>query len=86
MDLNYNFLNEKGEVVDEKKDNKLNKIICVDNYDREDRSDVLVVESVHPYYGKWIVKMLNDKFGGENSDEYFKLVEWDYKLYEFGGW
>lgn len=58
------------------------KIICKDNFDRETVDDHLVAENVSEYYGNRIVKMLNDK-EGENSENYYKLVEDGYKLYKF---
>jgi len=58
------------------------KVICVDNYDREIYDDVLVCDNVNNYYGKQIVKSLNDK-AGEDSSNYYRLVEDDYKLFKF---
>jgi len=56
------------------------KIILVDNFDRVSRDDVLVAEKVNPPYGSLIVELLN-----HNADEedFFKLVEDNYKLHEF---
>lgn len=62
------------------------KIICVDNFAREDRSDQLVCENVSEYYGKIIVDSLNNKLSGEHSPDFYKLVPDNYKLYEFEGW
>lgn len=58
------------------------KIVCVDNYDRESISDELICENIDKHYGKDIVEYLNRKHGDE-SPHFFRLVEDDYKLYEF---
>lgn len=58
------------------------KIIRVDNYCRDTRDDFLVAENVNDYYSEKIVNILNDK-EPENSEDYYKSVEDDYKLYEF---
>ncbi|TPF18015.1 hypothetical protein [Priestia megaterium] len=59
------------------------KVIKVDNFDREMYSDVLVCENINEYYGKIVVESLNKKLSGDRSDDYFRLVEDDYKLYKF---
>lgn len=59
------------------------KIICVDNFNRDYKSDELVCENINEYYGKYIVNQLNTYFNGENSPLYFKLVPDDHKLYVF---
>ena len=59
------------------------KIIGVDNFDRENHSDVLVAESLNEYYVKEIVKFLNDKYDSEYAPYYFRAVSDNYKLYEF---
>ena len=59
------------------------KIINTDNFDREDHSDSLVCENVSEFYGKIIVKALNDKLSGSTSPDYYRLVPDDYKLYKF---
>lgn len=57
------------------------KIICVDNYNRELYNDLVIAENVHKAYGKLIVDLLNES--PRTSDEdYFKLVEDDYKLFK----
>jgi len=56
------------------------KIIKVDNFNRDYMKDVLIAESVRPYYIKSIVQALNDKYSGEDSDDYFRSVEDDYEL------
>lgn len=73
------------------------KIIGVDNYNRENISDILVAENViNEYLGNRIVEFLNygrtlTKMERESfletsdliSDTYYNLVPDDYKLYEF---
>lgn len=73
------------------------KIIGVDNYNRENISDVLVAENVaNEYLGNRIVDFLNygeilpksEKESLSNihnlvSDTYYQLVPDEYKLYEF---
>jgi hypothetical protein len=61
---------------------ELQKIICVDNYDRELYSDRLVCENLNGYYAKHIVDLLNSR-EGENSQDFYKAVPLDYKLYEY---
>ncbi len=58
------------------------KVIAVDNYNRENRNDMLICENVNQWYGNVIVKALQDKEGA-HSDNFYKLVPMDYKLYVF---
>lgn len=58
------------------------KIIKVDNFARETYDDVLVCENVNTFYGTFITNALNEKFSGENSEAFFKLVKEDYTLYK----
>jgi hypothetical protein len=58
------------------------KIICVDNYNRENYDDVLIAENVHKGYGKLLVDLLNESPKRGDSD-YFRLVEDDYELYKY---
>jgi molybdate-binding protein len=58
------------------------KIIKVDSYNRETYSDVLIAENVHAGYGKIIVDLLNNNARRSDSD-FFKLVDDNYKLFEF---
>lgn len=57
------------------------KIICKDNFDRESVSDQLVCESVNEFYGSKIVDFLNDRFSGDHSPNFYKLVDDNYRLY-----
>lgn len=61
------------------------KIIEVDNFDGEgpNSNDVVVAENVHDYYGPKIVEWLIEKYSGDYSSSYFRLVEDDYKLKRF---
>jgi hypothetical protein len=59
------------------------KIIIVDNFDRESSSDTLVAENINKYWGEKVVDFLNNKFSGDDSPSYFKLVEDGHKLYIF---
>lgn len=57
------------------------KIIKTDNFDRENRPDVLIAESVHPYYAASIAELLNKRYSGSVPDDYFMSVADDYKLF-----
>jgi hypothetical protein len=57
------------------------KIINVDNFDRESVDDKLVCENVSDYYGPYIVDFLNEKFSGDNSSNFYRLVKDDHELY-----
>jgi len=60
------------------------KIICVDNFDRDFKSDSLVCENISKYYGEMIVKFLNEKNKDDvNNPNFYRLVEDNYKLYKF---
>lgn len=59
------------------------KIICCDNYGRENVSDTLVAKNISEYYGRIVVEALNKEIDDSYSDCYFKLVEDDYKLYTY---
>jgi len=59
------------------------KIICTDNFDRESVSDRLVCSNVSEYYGRFIVDSLNDKFSGNESFNFYRLVDNDYELYRW---
>lgn len=55
------------------------KIICVDSFNRDYIPDTLIAENVHVHYGKIIVGLLNER-RRVHSQEYYKLVEDNYKL------
>jgi len=59
------------------------KIIRTDNFNREKRSDLLIAENVHKYFGEFLTKELNNRYSGETSPDYFRLVPDDYKLYKW---
>ena len=58
------------------------KIVRIDNFNRDTVSDVLVCENVNEYYGKFLVEALNNKYSGDYSEDFFRLVEDDYVLYD----
>lgn len=55
------------------------KIVLVDNYDRDDRSDFLVAENVTEHFANLIVKLLNEK-EGKDSPNFYRAVPDNYKL------
>lgn len=57
------------------------KIIKVDNYDRENVSDVLICENINDFYGRQVVEDLIARWGGDNTPNHFKLVPDDHKLH-----
>ena len=59
------------------------KIICTSNFDNESVDDRLIAENVNHFYAQYIVTYLNDKFSGDTSPDYFRIVTDDYKLYKF---
>lgn len=59
------------------------KIICVDNFNRESRSDSLVAENINAYYAKFIVEKLNENLSGDQSPNFYRVVTDNYKLYTF---
>jgi len=60
------------------------KIIMVDNFNRENISDKLIVEKVDNWWGERIVSLLNGHHSKDpNNPDYFRLVEDDHKLYKF---
>lgn len=59
------------------------KIVCTDNFARDSISDSLVAENVSEFYAETIVAALNQKFGGEHSQDYFVVRPDDYEPYRF---
>ena len=59
------------------------KIIKVDNFNSDFISDQLVAENVNEVYGTEITETLNEKYSGERSMVFFRLVSDDYKLFVF---
>jgi hypothetical protein len=58
------------------------KIIGVDNFDRDDRDEILVAENVPNHFVQDIVEMLNKKYCNSDYSPYFyKAVEDSHKLY-----
>ena len=60
------------------------KIICIDNYNRDDKSDRLVCENINEPEGRIAVNALNDNRAF--FDDWYRLVEDDYQLYTFEGY
>ncbi len=58
------------------------KIISVDNFDRDYKSDSLIAENVSESFAKLIAKLLN-KQTGMDSQDYFKAVRNDHKLHVY---
>ncbi len=58
------------------------KIIAIDNFDREWKSDFLVAENVSEFYAAQIATALNDK-GGDYAEFFYKAVKDDYRLYKW---
>ena len=57
------------------------KIIMVDNYCREPREDVLVIENISHYEGEKLQKELNNT--NNNSEIFYDLVLQDCKLVKY---
>ena len=55
------------------------KIVIIDNYDRENTTDLLVCENVHPLMGELICELLN-KEEPDSSPCYFTVKPDDYEL------
>ncbi len=58
------------------------KIIRTDNFNRDYVSDGLIAKNVNEFFAKLIVKLLN-KYTGTDSQDYFKAVSDDHKLYVY---
>ena len=59
------------------------KIIMVDNFNSETKDDILIAENVQPYYAQFIADMLNDKYGGADSPDFFRAVQDEYVLFRW---
>lgn len=58
------------------------KIISVDNFGRDNISDILIAENVNEYYAKLIIEKLNSN-DNEHSYNFYRAVNDDYSLYVF---
>lgn len=58
------------------------KIVATSNYDDETQSDVLICENVTEVMGIHIRNLLQDH-EGDSSDNYYRCLPDDYKLYEW---
>lgn len=61
------------------------KVIRVSNYNFETVDDVLICENVTEHHGNMIADALNDKYSGDESDDYYICVSNDYILHKFEG-
>jgi len=60
------------------------KIIQVDNFQRESVDDFLVCEKITDgIVGEFIVERLNERYAGEDSSVFYRLVSDDYPLHKF---
>lgn len=59
------------------------KIVCVDNFARENVSDELIAESVPESYAKKIAEWLNEEYSRDNGPIYFSVKPDNYKLHKF---
>ena len=59
------------------------KIIAVDNFNRDDKSDLLIASHVSEFYAEFLVDALNKKFSGDTSSLFFKSAPDSYTLYEW---
>jgi len=57
------------------------KVICVDNFDREIKADILICEHCSKYMGERIAKLLNED-QTRDSPNFYKSVQANYVLYE----
>jgi hypothetical protein len=58
------------------------KIVAVDNFNRDEVSDVLIAENVHEAYAEKICEFLNSEFcNSRYSPRFFKVKPDTYKLY-----
>ena len=57
------------------------KIIRMSNFGNENVSDGLIAEKVQDHYVDFIVEVLNEKYSGYKSPDFFRAVEDDYELY-----
>lgn len=56
-------------------------IIRTDNFNRDNVSDTMVAENVGTFYAEKITEFLNEKFGGPESPNFYRVVPLDHKLY-----
>jgi len=59
------------------------KIVLVDNFNRETKSDILIAENVDKFYGVYIIEALNEKYGGDYSSLYFAGKVDEYVLHKW---
>ena len=59
------------------------KIIAVDNFNRDDKADLLIASHVPEFYVEFLVECLNNKFSGDTASLFFESVPDSYTLYEW---
>ncbi len=59
------------------------KLIMVDNFNSEARSDVLIAERLSDAWAEKIAGLLNEKLSGEHAPDFFRAVPDSYVLYTF---
>ena len=62
------------------------KVIRTSNYNFETVDDVFICGNVTKQVGNMIADALNDKYSGDESDDYYMCVESDYILHKFKGY
>jgi hypothetical protein len=58
------------------------KIVGISNFCKDNVSDIIIAENVNEYYGKLIIKFL-EEITKEHDEYYPKLVDDNYKLYKW---
>lgn len=60
------------------------KIVCIDNFNRETKSDRLVADNItHDAEAEVMLAALRDRFSSDNSPEWYVLKPDNYRLYKF---
>lgn len=57
------------------------KIIGVDNFDRDNVSDILLCENMTESWANEICKLVNDKHSNDNASRFYKVVPMSHVLY-----
>ena len=58
-------------------------IVSISNFDLETYDEKIVAKEVPLYYAKFIVEAMNNKFSGDDSQDYFVIKPTDYVPYVF---
>lgn len=59
------------------------KVICEDNFNRENVSEIVVVDNVDEVWANKIKDALNRVFSGDRADKHYRVEKDDYKPYVF---